>query len=234
MDTPKETLAARFSHSALCGCSSDHSGGVRSSPRGTTMRILLAKPLLLLLPWLAISGCGTVPMKAVANVDIPRYMGDWYVLGHIPTSEEKDAWNAVESYRLRAGTKDVVETTFTFRRGAFDGPLETMHATGYVSERETGRWGMHFYWWQGPFRFEYIVADLDSDYNEVVIGRSARDYVWIMARTPVIPESNWARLIRVIQKAGYDSSKLRHVPQRWSAEPDVSPSERHTPKPTAQ
>lgn len=164
-----------------------------------------------------------------ANIDVPRYMGDWYVLGHIPTSGEKEAWNGVESYRLRAGTTDVVETTFSFRRGAFDGPLETMHATGHVSERETGRWGMHFYWWQGPFRFEYVVADVDGDYNEVVIGRSARDYVWVMARTPTIPDSSWARLIRVVQNAGYDSSKLRRVPQRWNAEPDISPRERHLP-----
>jgi apolipoprotein D and lipocalin family protein len=194
--------------------------------RGARLRLLA---VLLLLLSFGLAGCGSVPMNAAPNVDIPRYMGDWYVLGHIPTSNEKEAWNGVESYRLRAGTKDVVEVTFSFRRGAFDGPLETMHATGYVNEGDPGRWGMHFYWWQGPFRFEYIVADVDSEYNEVVIGRSARDYVWIMARTPEIPEASWARLIRVVEKAGYDSSKIRRVPQRWNAAPDVSPSDRRPP-----
>ena len=34
------------------------------------------------------------------RVDIPRYMGDWYVIAVIPTRLEKDAFNAVESYRL--------------------------------------------------------------------------------------------------------------------------------------
>ena len=185
--------------------------------------------LLVLLLSLATFGCSSVPLSAAPNVDIPRYMGDWYVLGHIPTSNEREAWNGVESYRLRPGTKDVVEVTFSFRRGAFDGPLETMHAIGYVNEGDPGRWGMHFYWWQGPFRFEYIVADVDREYNEVVIGRSARDYVWIMARTPVIPEASWARLLGVVQKAGYDPSKVRRVPQRWNVAPDLSPSERRTP-----
>ena len=167
-------------------------------------------------------------MKAVERVDIPRYMGDWYVLAHVPTSGEREAWNAVESYRLKPGTRDVVETTFTFRKGAFDGLIETMHAIGYVNAEETGRWGMHFYWWQGPVLFEYVVVDLDADYKEVVIGRSARDYVWIMARTPTVPDADWTRLVDIVSKAGYDSTKLRRVPQRWGIEPDVSPGERRT------
>ena len=184
--------------------------------------------LLLVAAVIVMSACGNVPLKAVEHVEIPRYMGDWYVLGHIPTSGEADAWNGVESYRLRPGSKDVVEVTFTFRHGAFDGPLETMHSTAHVNDDEPGRWGLHFYWWQGPFRFEYIIVDLDRDYQEVVIGRSARDYVWIMARTPTLPEATWSRLLEVVQKAGYEPAKLRRVPQRWDAEPDLSPNDRHT------
>lgn len=153
-------------------------------------------------------------MHTAANVELPRFMGDWYVLAHIPTSEEKDAWNAVESYRLRDGTNDVVDVTFTFRQGAFDGPLVKMRPTGHVSE-DPAVWGMKFYWWQGPFRFEYLVVDLDPSYQVTVIGRSARDYVWVMARSPTLPESEWARVTEVVRTAGYDPARLRRVPQRW-------------------
>lgn len=183
-----------------------------------------SRTVVAMLSWLA-SACAE-PLPAAKNVDIARFLGDWYVLGHIPAASEKNAWNAVESYRLRAETQDVVETTFTFRQGAFDGPLETMRPTGYVSEGETGRWGMHFYWWQGPFRFEYVIVDLDPSYQEVVIGRSARDYVWVMARTPTISEASWTRLMGVVRKAGYEPAKVRRVPQRWGIEPDISPRER--------
>jgi len=181
--------------------------------------------LLTLLGALAVPACAAAPIRTAQNVDIQSFMGDWYVLAHIPTSEEQDSWNAVESYRLAKGTTDVVNTTFSFRRGAYDGPLETMLPTGYVSANPAV-WGMKFYWWQGPFRFEYVIVDVDPGYRATVIGRTARDYVWIMARTPTIPDAEWARLTRVVQESGYDPAKLRRVPQRWGQRPDVSPAER--------
>jgi len=189
---------------------------------------LLGRPAALAL--LALSACATVPMKTAPNVDIPRFMGDWYVLAHIPAPAEKDAWNGVESYKLEAGTKDVVETTFSFRPGSFDAPLETMRPTGYVSEADPAVWGMKFYWWQGPFRFEYLVIHVDPEYRETVIGRSARDYVWVMARTPTIPDADWDRLTAIVKEAGYDPAKLRRVPQRWGEKPDLSPDERTAPE----
>ncbi len=180
----------------------------------------------------ALSACSHAPMKTAEHVDIQRFMGDWYVLAHIPTSEEKDAWNAIESYRLQPGTADTVEVTFAFRQGAFDGKLETMRPIGHVSD-DPAKWGMHFYWWQGPFRFEYLVVDVDGDYQQTVIGRSARDYVWIMARTPTLSDADWTRLLAVVKSAGYDAGKLRRVPQRWGVKPDVALDQREA-SPAAQ
>jgi len=194
--------------------------GMRFPPLGRVAALVL----------LASSACASVPMKTAPNVDIPRFMGDWYVLAHIPAPAEKDAWNGVESYKLEAGTKDVVETTFKFRPGSFDAPLEVMRPTGYVSKEDPAVWGMKFYWWQGPFRFEYLVIHVDPEYRETVIGRSARDYVWVMARTPTIPDADWDRLTAIVKEAGYDPAKLRRVPQRWGEKPDVSPDERYAPE----
>jgi apolipoprotein D and lipocalin family protein len=190
-----------------------------------TDRIALVAPLATL-AFSLLSACATTPMKTADHVDIPRFMGDWYVLAHIPAPAEKDAWNAVESYRLAEGTTDVVEVTFTFRQGGFDGPLETLRPTGHVKDGSGAEWGMKFYWWQGPFRLEYLVVHVDPEYRETVIGRSARDYVWVMARTPTVAEADWARLTGIVKDAGYDPAKLRKVPQRWGEKPDVSPSER--------
>ena len=98
---------------------------------------------------LLLTGCKTTPslpsLRPVASVDLPRFMGDWYVIAHIPTFIEKGAYNAVESYRLSAdGT---IATTFTFNQDAFDGPLKTYQPKGFV--RNTGsnaEWGMQFVW----------------------------------------------------------------------------------------
>jgi apolipoprotein D and lipocalin family protein len=71
------------------------------------------------------SGCAAKlrALKTVKSVDIQRFMGDWSVIANIPPWIEKGAHNAIESYRLDAD--GMIATTFTFRKGAFDGPLKT-------------------------------------------------------------------------------------------------------------
>jgi len=197
----------------------------RPASAGRAARALA--PGLALLPALVLLGCAAAPkMPTVGRVDLPRFMGDWYVLAAIPADQEKDAWNGVETYRLRPGSPDVVETTYVFRKGAFDGELVTLTPTGHVEEGGGAEWGMRFAWWQGPFLLEYLIVYLDPDYTRTIIGRSARDYVWLMARTPEIPAAQWDEMVAKVKELGYDPARLRKVPQRWGTPPDVSPADR--------
>jgi apolipoprotein D and lipocalin family protein len=161
---------------------------------------------------LMLAACSSAPsIPVVGHVDLARFMGDWYVIANIPTPPEKGAHNAVESYRL---DKDgSIATTFTFRDGAFDGPSKVMKPRGFVRDTKSNAvWGMQFVW---PIRAEYLIAHVDADYTETIIARSRRDYVWIMARTPQIPEADYARLKQKVADLGYDTGKLERVPQRW-------------------
>ncbi|MGH8028980.1 MAG: lipocalin family protein [Arenimonas sp.] len=150
------------------------------------------------------------PIPTVAAVDLDRFMGDWYVIAHIPSRPERDAWNAVESYRRRED--GAIATTFTFRRGSFTAPVKTMSPVGFVREG-TGNaiWGMRFVW---PIRAEYRIAWLDKDYTQVIVARNARDYAWIMARTPAIPDADYAAHVERLKAMGYPLDKLRRVPQQ--------------------
>ncbi len=159
-----------------------------------------------------LAACSSAPtVPAAEHVDLQRFMGDWYVIANIPTFAEKDAYNAVESYRL---DKDgSIATTFTFREGSFDGPQKVMHPRGFVRDPSSNAvWGMQFVW---PIKAEYVIAHVDPAYSETIIARSRRDYVWIMARKPVLSESDYARLVGKVGELGYDTSKLQKVPQRW-------------------
>ncbi len=157
-------------------------------------------------------GCQTTQKLAtVPSVDLERFMGDWYVIAAIPVSIEKNSYNGVESYRLNADGS--IATTYTFREGAFDGPQKSYHPTGFVRNRQTNaEWGMQFFW---PIRAEYLITYVADDYSATVISRSALDSAWIMARKPVLPDAELARLTQLLREQGYDISKLRLVPQRW-------------------
>lgn len=167
-----------------------------------------------------LAGCSThPPMPTVEYVDLDRFMGDWYVVANIPTFLERGAHNAVESYELKPdGT---VATTFTFRDGGFDGEAKTYHPTGYIKDTETNAlWGMQFVW---PIKADYRIVHLDENYTRTVIGRQARDYVWVMARTPGLSESEYAEISKIIGELGYDTSKLERVPQDWSDAEERTP-----------
>jgi len=134
-------------------------------------------------------------------------MGDWYVIANIPTFLEKDAYNAVESYRL--DEKGVIQTTFRFNKGAATGPVKKYHPKGFVRDTQTNAvWGMQFIW---PIKADYRIVYVSEDYSQTIIGRNKRDYVWIMARTPQIPEEAYAMLLKIVEAAGYDIGKVQRV-----------------------
>jgi apolipoprotein D and lipocalin family protein len=170
------------------------------------------RKLLLVTLFFILTGCagrGT-PLETVSEVDLEQYMGDWYVIAHIPVFLEKDAYNAIESYRLDG---ERIETTFTFREGGFDGPVKTYNPNAIVTDPETNAvWGMQFVW---PFRADFRIVYLDDGYTTTIIGRNKRDYVWIMAREPAIDEGKYEMLVSLVDDMGYDISKLRRVPQQW-------------------
>jgi len=172
------------------------------------VRILRA--ILLALTLILISGCQTLkPIHTVEYVDLNRFMGDWYVIANIPTFIEKDAYNAIESYRL--DDDGTVATTFRFNKGSLDGPLKEYHPRGFIRDKKSNAvWGMQFIW---PFKAEYRIIFLSDDYSRTVIGRSKRDYVWIMAREPAIPDEEYDAILGFLQEQGYDIKKLQKVPQ---------------------
>ena len=144
-------------------------------------------------------------IKTVGEVDINRFMGDWYVLAHIPSYVEKNAFNAVESYKLNEDGS--IATTFTFNEGSINGPVKTYHPKGFVIPgTNNAEWGMQFIW---PIKADYRIVYLDDDYQVTVIGRTSRDYVWIMAREPQVSSEKYSELERFVAELGYDIGQLQ-------------------------
>ena len=134
-----------------------------------SISVILSTSLLLL------SACApkkpTLPL--VRKVDLQKFMGDWYVIANIPTFIERDAHNAIESYRLESDGS--IATTFTFRAGGFDGPLKRYQPMGYVLDTQTNAvWGMQFIW---PIKADYRITYLNDDYSQTIISREIM--VWL-------------------------------------------------------
>jgi len=147
-------------------------------------------------------------IQTVPHVDLPKFMGDWYVIAAIPTAIETESYNAIENYSLK--DDGTIAATFTFNKGSLNGPKKRYEPHGFVVKNSgNATWGMQFIW---PIKAEYLIAYLDENYTQTVIARNARDYVWIMARSPKISEDDYKKLTTLVKSLGYDTSKLREVP----------------------
>lgn len=176
------------------------------------MKRLKSSLLALLLP-IVLGACAArgPQMETVDFVDLNRFMGDWYVIANIPTFLEKNAYNAVETYAMNDDGS--IQTTFTFRKGSFDGEQKEFNPKGFVTNTQTNAtWGMRFVW---PIKADYRIIFLDEDYSMTVIARQKRDFLWIMARTPNISTADYQKLVDLAESVGYDVSKILRVPQQW-------------------
>ena len=150
-------------------------------------------------------------LKTVEFVDIERFLGDWYVVGVIPTFAEKDAVNAIERYELN--DKGNIDITFTHYKKSPEGKYKEYHPKGFIFDKKTNaEWRIQFFW---PFKFKYLVIDLAEDYRYTVIGVPNRKYVWIMARDTMLSKEDSKLIREKLSNQGYDVSKIVDVPQIW-------------------
>ena len=182
--------------------------------------VLLAGSLL----WFGTANAAP-PMPTVDYVDLPRFMGDWYVIANIPTALEKGAHNPLETYRL--DDDGTIATTFSFNADSFAGEKKIYHPRGFVKDKTTNaHWGMQFIW---PIKADYRVVYLDEDYRYTIIARKARDYVWVMARSATIDAEKYQQLIDFVVSIGYSADKIVRAPHEGvshdKAPQEVAPQE---------
>jgi apolipoprotein D and lipocalin family protein len=163
-----------------------------------------------------LAGCASVkpPLRTVAHVDLPRYMGDWYVIANIPYFAEKNCLDSIESYGLRSDGK--IDNWFTCRKKSFEAPLERqVNAIATVEDKTTNAfWRVHFF---KVISVKYLILDLDPDYQWVVVGHPSRRYGWIMSRATTLGDSTYDAILKRLADQGYDIEKFKKVPQRQAS-----------------
>ena len=145
--------------------------------------------------------------STVRQLDVPRFMGKWYEIARYDHPFEKDMTHVTAEYSLEANGKIRV-----VNQGMKHGTPKT--AIGKAKQPDPtkypGRLKVSFFLW---FYSDYYVLELDKDYQYALIGSSSDNYLWILSRTPEIPEPILNELLENLQKRGYDLSKLIFVEQ---------------------
>jgi apolipoprotein D and lipocalin family protein len=167
--------------------------------------------IFLLTVVMMLTSCQEYQMETVEYVDIDKFMGDWYVIGVIPNFIEKKAVNGIESYSRISQTEIGIQ--YTFSRGELGKKVKRLTPKAEIFNNESNaEWRVQFFW---PVKFPYLIIELAEDYSYTVIGVPNRKYVWIMARKSSMDEVLYNDILVRLHDIGYDTSKIRKMPQNW-------------------
>ncbi len=160
------------------------------------------------------TGCSTTgsTLKTVENVEISKFMGDWYVLAGRFTFFEKEVHNGLERYTWNQ-EKERIDVDFIYNKGSLTGPKKSIPQTAWIYNQETNsHWKVSPFW---PLKFDYLIIALDKNYLWTAIGVPDQKYLWIMSRDWKNPESTIEEAVQRLNEIGYDTKNLVRVPQHW-------------------
>jgi lipocalin len=164
--------------------------------------------MLLVLLIAVFTGCRSsrqpVDLTPLNNVDLPRYIGQWYEIARFDHWFERGMTHTKASYTMREdGDIQVVNT------GLKDGKIKT--STGRAKRTDKhGLLRVSFFW---PFYGDYRILWVDENYQCALVGGESSEYLWILSRTTAVNPTVKRLILTEAKRRGYDSDKLIWVEQ---------------------
>jgi apolipoprotein D and lipocalin family protein len=197
----------------------DISHGAESPENMNLLRII---PLALLVTGLA--GCGGTdrPLPVVDQVDLERYTGTWHEIARLPQWFQRGCYNSTARYSLTEG--GAIKVVNRCQRAEKPDSKAVGEAT-VVPGSGNAKLRVRFdNWFSRLFPTittgNYWIIHLDADYQVVMIGEPKREYLWILARQPELPEDTYLELVNKAEELGFPVSELK---RNRELVPDESP-----------
>ena len=154
-----------------------------------------------------LAGCLSGPNvdnTPVAELDLNRYLGEWYEIARFDHSFERGIELSKANYTLNADGTIKVENS-----GIKAGKPKIAIGKGKRTDMPALLRVSFF----GPFYADYRVMMIDMEYTYALVGSGGADYLWILSRTSVLPDSAKSELVDEAKRRGYDTDKLIWVRQ---------------------
>jgi apolipoprotein D and lipocalin family protein len=162
-----------------------------------------------------------VKMEPVPTLDLQRYGGVWYEIARLPNRfQKKCAHSVVARYEVRDDGRlnvvnECVEKDGTVSRAKGVARLADHKAP---PSRLKVRFAPAFLSFLSAVWGDYWVIDLAPDYSYAVVGEPKRRYLWILARSPQLPEPLYEEILGRAARF-YDVSRVVRTEQRPSPSP---------------
>lgn len=163
----------------------------------------------------ACSSQGLQPdLPTVAHLDLARYQGTWHEIARLPMWFQRGCVRSTAQYTLEAGgTVRVINrcvTTNGAEKRAEGRAYVLDPATSAKLEVEFDSWFSRLF--PGVARGAYWVVYLEPDYSVAIVGQPSREYLWILAREPVLPDDRYQALVALSARLGFPTDELVRAP----------------------
>lgn len=151
------------------------------------------------------------PPKGVTPVtgfDAGRYLGKWYEIARLENRFERGLERVTATYGKR--TDDGISV---LNRGYNPQTQKWQESEGkayFIGDPATAALKVSFF---GPFYGGYNVIRLDENYQYALVSGPNRDYLWILSRTPTIPDAVKQDYVDTARKLGFRVDQLLWVKQ---------------------
>jgi apolipoprotein D and lipocalin family protein len=152
-------------------------------------------------------------VKPVEGFEADRYLGTWYEIARFDHSFERGLSQITANYSMRDdGGIRVLNRGYNAEEGKWN---EAEGKAYFVEDEQTGHLKVSFF---GPFYASYVVAELDKEnYSYSLVTGPDKTYLWILARTPKLPQEVLDSLLNKAKALGFDTSKLIWVEHKDSS-----------------
>ncbi|WP_232539946.1 lipocalin family protein [Azohydromonas aeria] len=154
-------------------------------------------------------------VTTIPALDVPRYMGPWFEIAKFPNRfQAKCVADTSARYALRPDGRVEVVNRCRLADGQIEEAVGVARQVGETSSpklqvRFAPRWlsWLPFVWG------DYWVLDLDDAYQLAAVGDPAREYLWILSRTPAVDPAAFEALMQRLRRQGFDMDRLERTVQ---------------------
>lgn len=149
--------------------------------------------------------------KTVDTLNIQKYMGKWFEIARFDHRFEHSLVGVVTEYSLLPnGDVQVINSGYW---KSFAGEYKKAHGIAKRPDPlRPGHFRITFILWSYA---DYNILELDkNNYNYALVGSNTSDYLWLLSRTPTLPEETIQSLLKKAEQRGYDISRIKRVKQK--------------------
>ena len=149
-------------------------------------------------------------VKVVENFDAQRYLGRWYEIARFDHRFERGLEKVTATYStMDDGGIQVINRGYNRERGKWQQSVGKAYFTG---DSHRAALKVSFF---GPFYGGYNIIALDKDYQHALVCGPDRDYLWILSRTPTLPDAVKKQMVDIAAREGFAVEKLMWINQTY-------------------